>query len=154
MGQVIKFAAQQRKTRSAVALPKHPTVLIADDNDRLREILVQHLHHQGYRVRTAGDGKAALSILAKEEVHVLLLDLQLPELDGFTVLRHVRDERRGPFPHVIAMSRLSSGDQQEKAFALAADDFLAKPFFLTHLSARLRIFMCRYWPGNVPDQSA
>jgi DNA-binding response OmpR family regulator len=144
MGRVMKFAAQRMKTQSAVSLPKHPTVLIADDNEGLREILMHHLSRQGYRVRTARDGKAALATLAKEEIHVLLLDLQLPELDGFTVLRHVRDERRGPFPYVIVMSGRTSERDKEKAIALAADDYLAKPFFLAHLSARLRAFASHY----------
>ena len=77
---------------------------------------MHHLSRQGYRVRTASDGKATLATLAKEETHVLLLDLQLPELDGFTVLRHVRDERRGPFPYVIAMSCLPSEEPHKGRF--------------------------------------
>ncbi len=60
MGQVIRFPTQRRKTSSTVLLPTQPTILIADDNDGLRAILVQHLCYQGYRVRTARDGKARL----------------------------------------------------------------------------------------------
>lgn len=98
MGRVIKFPAQRRKTQSTVLLPKHPTILIADDNDVLREILVHYLSRQGYHVRTARDGKATLAILAKEEIQVLLLDLQLPELDGFTVCAMCGMSARDHFP--------------------------------------------------------
>jgi DNA-binding response OmpR family regulator len=128
--------------------------LIADDNEGLREILVHALNRQGYRVRTASDGKAVLAALIAEEIHLLLLDLTLPELDGFTVLRHIRDERRGLFPYVIVMSGLTSTAVQEKVYALAADDFLFKPFSLPHLSARLRAFENLSLPRESSDQSA
>jgi len=154
MGRVMKFAAQPIKTKPVVSLPKHPTVLIADDNDGLREILMHHLSRQGYRVCTASDGKTVLAALIAEEIHLLLLDLTLPELDGFAVLRHIREERRGPFPYVIVMSCLPSEEPRAKAYALAADDYLVKPFLLAHLSARLRTFASHYRQGELPDQSA
>lgn len=154
MGRVMKFAAQPVKTKPVVSLPKHPTVLIADDNEGLREILMHHLSRQGYRVRTASDGKAVLAALLAQEIHLLLLDLTLPELDGFAVLRHIRDERPGPFPYVVVMSGLASEAVQEKVYALAADDFLAKPFSLLHLSTRLRAFVSHYQQKERLEQSA
>lgn len=154
MGQVIRFPIGRTKIQSTTLLPEQPTILVADDNAMFRELLVYDLNRQGYQVRTVDNGKAVLAALLEEEIHVLLLDLKLPELDGFTVLRHVRDERRGPFPYVIVLSGLISEAVQEKIYALAADDFLAKPFSLPELSARLHAFVRHYRQGKLLDQSA
>ncbi len=154
MGRVISFPVGRTRVQSIDALPKQPTVVVVDDNAMFREILAYDLNRHGYCVRTAEDGKTALTILEKEEIHVLLLDLRLPDLDGFTVLRHVRDERSGPFPYVIVMSGLVADTVRERVYALAANDFLVKPFSFSTLAARLRVFVRRYRQGTLPEQSA
>jgi len=118
-------------------LPKKLTILLTEGNDTLRDIAARYLIRQGYHVRTASNGKAALAILTTEEVHLLLLDLTSPETDGFAVLQYVQGERLGRFPYIIVLSGVMTEDDRRKVQELGGNDYLPKPFLLSHLFERV-----------------
>ncbi|MBI3304283.1 MAG: response regulator [Deltaproteobacteria bacterium] len=139
MGQVIKFPSRgERAARSAGAPPPRKlTILLAEDHSSLRDIVGVYLMRQGYHIRTAGTGKAALEILRTEDVDLLLLDLMLPGLDGFEVLRRLREERGNSSPYVVVVSALTTEEDKKKVRELGSDDYLPKPFHLPHLLERI-----------------
>ena len=118
-------------------MPRQLTILVTEDNATLRDIVARYLVRQGYHVRTARNGKVALDILATEEVHLLLLDLRMPEIDGFAVLRQLGEKRRGRLPYVIVMSASAAEADRGKIEELRGDDYLPKPFLLSHLFERV-----------------
>jgi DNA-binding response OmpR family regulator len=139
MGQVIKFPSrEERAAREGAGEPlRKLTILLAEDHSSLRDIVSVYLMRQGYHVRTAGSGKTALDILVTEEVDLLLLDLMLPGLDGFEVLRRVREREDKAQPYVIVVSALTTEPDRKKAEELGCDDYLPKPFHLPHLLERV-----------------
>jgi DNA-binding response OmpR family regulator len=139
MGQVIKFPSrEERATRTGVDRPlRKLTILLAEDHSSLRDIVSVYLMRQGYHVRTAGSGQAALDVLEVEEVDLLLLDLMLPGVDGFEVLRRVRAKKTVAQPYVVVVSALTTEPDRKKAEELGCDDYLPKPFHLPHLLERV-----------------
>ncbi|HXG22049.1 MAG TPA: response regulator [Methylomirabilota bacterium] len=139
MAQVIKFPSrEERAARTATAKPlRKLTILLAEDHSSLRDIVGVYLMRQGYHVRTAGSGQNALDILAAEDVDLLLLDLMLPGMDGFEVLRRIREQRSDRLPYVVVVSALTTEADRKKAKELGCDDYLPKPFHLPHLLERV-----------------
>ncbi len=135
MGQVIKFPSREERTaRTGAEAPlRKLTILLAEDHSSLRDIVSVYLMRQGYHVRTAGSGKSALQILEAEDVDLLLLDLMLPGMDGFEVLRRLREKSEKAQPYVVVVSALTTDPDRKKAEELGCDDYLPKPFHLPHL---------------------
>ncbi len=121
------------------------TVLLVEDDDRLRRALALTLRARGYSVEDVGTGAAALSVLARHRVDVVVLDLGLPDLDGIDVIGRLRAEHTVP---VIVLS--ARRDQSDKVSALdaGADDYLTKPFGVDELLARLRAAVRRAGRGD------
>jgi DNA-binding response OmpR family regulator len=84
------------------------------------------------------DGQAALNILAEQEVDVVLLDLMLPRVDGFDVLRLLHERQPDPFPYVIVVSAAGTDEKRKKALELGADEYIPKPFKLARLVERIQ----------------
>jgi two-component system, OmpR family, KDP operon response regulator KdpE len=116
--------------------PVGPTVLIVEDDDETRRVLVRELEARGYRIEEAPDGRTALQRWEARRPDVVLLDLGLPDVDGLTVITRIR--RDATTPIVILSGRYA---EREKVAALerGADDYLTKPFGLEELNARLRV---------------
>jgi two-component system KDP operon response regulator KdpE len=112
------------------------SVLLVDDEPAIRRFLRLSFDAEGYRVEEAGDGKAALDILRANAPDLLILDLGLPGLDGFEVIRQLRD-LGSTIPIVVLSSRT---DEKGKVMALdlGADDYVTKPFGIDELQARIR----------------
>jgi two-component system response regulator AtoC len=102
------------------------TVLVIEDDDAARAPLCEFLGAAGYRVRAARDGAEALAAIADSPGDVVLLDLVMPEPDGFEVLRRIRE--RDPRLPVIVLSALSDTEDVVRAMKLGATDYLPKPF--------------------------
>ncbi len=115
-----------------------PCVLIADDEPPIRRFLRTSLSAQGFRVVEAVDGKSALDAAAQEKPDLVILDLGLPDMNGFDVIRALRVKSDVP---VIVLS--VRGDEQGKVAALdlGADDYVTKPFGMDELIARIRTAM-------------
>ena len=114
-------------------------VLVVDDEPLVRSSLARALDGHGYDVGVAKDGGEALAILAEAPADVVLLDLVMPGIDGFEVLRRLLDRSVAPVIPVIVVS--ARGDEADKiaALDLGADDYLTKPFGVGELLARLRV---------------
>ncbi len=112
------------------------TVLVIEDDDEARDALCEYLSTAGYRPRSARSGAEALAALASGPTDAVLLDLVIPEPDGFEVLRRFREhERHLP---VIVMSGLSEAENVVRAMKLGATDYLPKPFAVPELDLVLK----------------
>ena len=116
---------------------KNARIMIAEDNDYNRDILGRRLIKEGYDVVEAVNGRMALELLKTEKVDMILLDIMMPEMDGFQVLEILKaDEKLKNIP-VIVISALSEVDNAVKCIELGAEDHLPKPFSPTLLRARI-----------------
>jgi two-component system, OmpR family, KDP operon response regulator KdpE len=111
-------------------------VLVVDDEPAIRRFLRTSLTAQDYLVLEAEDGKAALDMLRRNAVDVLVLDLGLPGADGFEIIRSLR-EAGSALPIVVLSSRADEAGKV-KALDLGADDYVTKPFGMDELLARIR----------------
>jgi two-component system OmpR family response regulator len=116
-----------------------PTVLVVEDDGTIASAMAAHLRTAGFAPVEARDGREALARLASEAVDCCVLDLLLPELDGWEVLETMRG--RGDVTPVLAVSALGADAARARALAVGADDFLAKPFSMGELVAQVRDVM-------------
>jgi type IV pilus assembly protein PilB len=119
------------------------TVLLVEDEDQLRRVMKDLLEREGYRVVEARDGVAALEQVDRFAPDVLLLDLNLPGLDGYGVLSHLRSRPGTATLPVIVLTAKGDEDNEVRVLKLGADDFLTKPFRARALSARLETALAR-----------
>jgi DNA-binding response OmpR family regulator len=116
------------------------TILTADDDPQLLRLMARNLEFEGYEVLTASDGDLALKHINQYSPHLVLLDIMMPRMDGFTVCQKVREFSTVPI--IIVTARGQSGDIV-KALDLGADDYLIKPFSIDELRARVRAVLRR-----------
>jgi two-component system, OmpR family, response regulator MprA len=122
-------------------------ILVVDDDPGIAESLKRALTREGYAVRLAPDGQAALDAVADELPDAMILDVSMPKLDGLSVCRRLRAEGNR-VPILVLTARHSLGDRVAGLDA-GADDYLVKPFDLEELLARLRALMRRAAPDTV-----
>jgi len=128
--------------KEAAALRQRPDrrrpmrILIAEDDQVLADGLLRSLRASGYAVDQVGSGSEADAALASHEFDLVILDLGLPKLHGFEVLRKLR--ARGSAVPVLILTAADSVEQRVKGLDLGADDYMAKPFALQELEARAR----------------
>ncbi len=113
-----------------------PTVLVIDDEVQIRRLLRVTLEANGYKVIEAATGKDGLAEAAQRHPDVILLDLGLPDLDGLSVLKRLREWSQTP---VVILSVREGEDDKVAALDNGADDFVTKPFSSVELLARLRV---------------
>jgi two-component system KDP operon response regulator KdpE len=111
-------------------------VLLVDDEPAIRRFLRLSFDAEGYQVEEAGDGKAALDMLRTKAPDLLILDLGLPDLDGFEVIRQLRDF--GSSIPIVVLSSRTDEKGKVQALDLGADDYVTKPFGIDELLARTR----------------
>jgi CheY-like chemotaxis protein len=114
------------------SLTPHPSalrILVAEDNDFNAQLLGQLLGRRGHRVRVAANGREALALAEAGAYDLLLLDIHMPELDGFQVVGAIRERERTTGGHlpVIALTARSRPEDRERCLAVGMDDFLTKP---------------------------
>ncbi|PWU47961.1 hypothetical protein DLE60_34675 [Micromonospora globispora] len=114
-----------------------PTVLVVEDNPDLRAFLTSLLA-PAYRVLTAADGRAALDLTARELPDLVLTDVMMPRMDGFALLRALREDRRAAGVPVIVLSARAGEEAAVEGLQAGADDYLPKPFSSPELLARVR----------------
>jgi class 3 adenylate cyclase len=112
-------------------------ILVADDNEANREILSRRLAREGHRVLTAADGQAALDTVRRERVDLVLLDLVMPQLNGYEVLQQLKADPALRDIAVLMISSLDEMDSVVRCIELGADDYLSKPFNPVLLRARI-----------------
>jgi type II secretory ATPase GspE/PulE/Tfp pilus assembly ATPase PilB-like protein/CheY-like chemotaxis protein len=118
-------------------------VLLVDDEDSLRKVMRELLERDGYVVTEARDGVQALDQVDRVGPDIIVLDLNLPGLDGYGVLSHLRSRPATANIPVIVLTAKGDEDNEVRVFELGADDFLTKPFRARALSARLEAVLGR-----------
>src|SRR5437762_521057 len=118
-------------------------VLLVDDEDSLRKVMRDLLERDGYSVSEARDGVQALDQIDRVGPDIIVLDLNLPGLDGYGVLSHLRSRPATASIPVIVLTAKGDEDNEVRVFELGADDFLTKPFRARALSARLEAVLGR-----------
>ena len=116
-------------------------VLVADDDQEIREGIEIYLKNEGYDVLKAADGKEALELLEKNEVHLLILDIMMPNMDGITATFKIREVRNIP---IIMLSAKAEDSDKIHGLSVGADDYVTKPFHPMELMARVKSQLRRY----------
>jgi DNA-binding response OmpR family regulator len=111
------------------------TIMIVDDEKRLVSLVESYLSQEGYRVVTAGDGREALSKARKENPDLIILDVMMPEMDGYEFTENYRKEHKTPI--ILLTARVEEQDHVV-GLDLGADDYVTKPFRPRELMARVR----------------
>jgi DNA-binding response OmpR family regulator len=120
-----------------------PTILVADDEEDLRELVTYRLTRSGYQVIGAGDGLQALELAAERTPDLMVLDVMMPKLDGYELTRRVRAEAALRSIPVILLTARSQESDIDRGFEVGADDYLKKPFNPDELVARVRAVLGR-----------
>ncbi len=123
--------------------PAGTSVLLVDDEDQLRKVMKDLLEREGYEVTEAADGVQALDQVDRHAPDIIVLDLNLPGLDGYGVLNHLRSRPATSDIPVVVLTAHGDEESEVRVFELGADDFLSKPFRARALSARLQAVLSR-----------
>jgi diguanylate cyclase (GGDEF)-like protein len=129
----MKPEAQSPKTE-----PAQGRILVVDDNRDNAEIIATRLRFRGYEVEQAGTGEAALSAIRNGSPDLVLLDIMLPDIDGFEICRSVKGDSTLPFIPIILVTARDSTEDKIAGFDAGADDYLTKPIMFSELEARVR----------------
>ena len=157
IGQVI-VAARATDTQT-------PTLLIVDDDTDIQRILMLRMQQDGYRVIQAFNGAEALMAAQKHTFDLIILDLLLPDIDGFSVLGALRARNATATTPIILLSARDSAPEKVRGLQLGADDYVTKPFSPAELQARVRAALRRFereaganpstrLPGNIAIERA
>lgn len=119
---------------------KRATILVVDDDPHVLRLLGRNLELEGYNILEASNGEDALTQAEAHQPDLILLDVAMPRLDGFTVLQYLRARSHVP---VILLTASATDQEKVHGFALGADDYLTKPFRVEELLARLRAVLRR-----------
>ncbi|MCG7334884.1 response regulator transcription factor [Sporosarcina sp. ACRSM] len=116
-------------------------VLVADDDQDIRNGIEIYLKNEGYEVLKAADGQEALALLEANDVHLLILDIMMPNMDGITATFKIREVRNIP---IIMLSAKAEDSDKIHGLSVGADDYVTKPFHPMELMARVKSQLRRY----------
>ena len=116
------------------------TILVVDDKKSLRDLVKAYLTQEGFRVVTADSGRTALHVARHEKPDLILLDIMMPEMDGYEFIRIYTKEKDTPI--ILLTARLEESDRV-LGLELGADDYVTKPFSMRELVARIRAVLRR-----------
>ncbi len=121
-----------------VAADRTSNVLVVDDLEANGRLMERLLSRDGYRLRIARDGQAALDAVAEEHPDVILMDVLMPKLDGFEACRRIKDNPATRLIPVVLVTALADTNSRIRGLEVGADDFISKPFSEPELRARVR----------------
>lgn len=124
-------------------------VLVVDDDREIVGAIVRLLQHEGISALSAYNGKEAVELLRQEEIHLIILDIMMPEMDGISATIQIRNERNIP---IILLSAKTEESDKILGLSVGADDYVTKPFSPPELMARVRSQLRRYM--NLGDYTA
>jgi DNA-binding response OmpR family regulator len=129
---------------------KKTLVLVVDDDIRILRMMKRMLELEGFQTTVASSGESALKMFEKETPDLILLDIMMPDMDGYTVCQRVREFSQVPIIMVTA-----KGDDKEKVAGLniGADDYVTKPFSASEMAARVRAVLRRLGSQNRPVEA-
>ena len=116
-------------------------ILICDDDKDIVSALTIYLTNPEYRILSAGNGKAALDMIRKEEIHLILLDIMMPQMDGITAMVKIRETSNVP---IILLTAKSEDSDKILGLNVGADDYITKPFNPLEVVARVNSQLRRY----------
>jgi len=125
-------------------------LLVVDDEPNIRDLLAASLRFAGFAVVTAGDGRTALRLAESEQPDLIVLDVMLPDMDGYTVTRQLRE--RGQAAPVLFLTAKDATEDKVHGLTVGGDDYVTKPFSLEEVVARIRAVL-RRGRANEPDQA-
>jgi two-component system OmpR family response regulator len=132
-------------THDRVVSPVSGRVLVVDDEANITDLVATALRYEGFEVATAVSGRAALNEVETNRPDLLILDVMLPDLDGFEVARRIRqDGRRVP---ILFLTAKDATEDKVRGLTLGGDDYVTKPFSLEELIARVRAVLRRMAEG-------
>ncbi len=123
-------------------------ILVVDDEDNIRRAIKDYGTALGYYVTGVGDGLQAIDIIKQQEFDIVILDLMMPQLDGFSTCKRIKEIKDIP---VIFLSARTMEDDKLYGFELGADDYVTKPFSVKELMARVKAILERH---NVANNSS
>ena len=132
------------------AIPE-ASLLVVEDEPNIRELLATSLRFAGFEVTTAADGQSALESASAHSPDLVVLDVMLPDMDGFEVTRRLRESGR-LLPIVFVTAR-DSVEDKIKGLTVGGDDYVTKPFSLEEVVARVRALLRRHAPSDIDDGS-
>ena len=121
--------------------PTPPRILVVDDEENISYVVATAVRLEGFEVQTAEAGRSAIAQVAEFRPDLVVLDVMLPDLDGFEVCRRLRDA--GESVPVIFLTARDETEDRVKGLTIGADDYLTKPFSIEELIARIRIILRR-----------
>src|SRR5438552_17689235 len=133
-------AARIAKMEQLAARTASRLVLVVDDDQKIVQLVRAYLEREGFAVKTAGDGRTALALIAESAPDLIVLDVMLPELDGMSVARRVREESDVP---ILMLSARGAVADRIQGIAEGADDYLPKPFSPAELVVRVKAILRR-----------
>ncbi len=153
----VSLALSEGSTATAIALPittdetsaagtaptsQRPLILIAEDNQANIDTLFSYLEMHGYQLLIARDGQEAIALTQTHSPDLILMDIQMPGVDGLAAIQTIRqDLNLGQIP-IIALTALAMEGDRERCLAVGANDYLAKPIKLKHLTMTIRQLLC------------
>lgn len=129
----------------------NPTVLVVDDDPEIVSAITKLLELEGYSVLQAYDGMEALDVLARNKVHLILMDLMMPRVDGLSAVMHIRKTRNIP---IIILSARTEDSDKILGLNVGADDYVAKPYNPMELLARVGSQLRRYFRLGASEEQA
>ncbi|CEP94532.1 two-component response regulator [[Clostridium] sordellii] len=119
---------------------KNKNILVIEDDSNIQELIVEFLSAEGYNVKSANDGIEGIQTFKKEEFDLVILDVMMPNLDGYGVCKMIRQSSNIP---IIFLTALDQESDQIKGFDLMCDDYITKPFSFTLLIKRVEAVLRR-----------
>jgi len=135
------FSGQEVIAMATATAENAQRILVVDDESSISDLISTSLRFVGFDVRTAANGAQALQIAEEFKPHAMVLDVMLPDLDGFEVCKKIRNE--GVETGVLFLTAKDGMDDKVKGLTLGGDDYMTKPFSLEELVARLRALLRR-----------
>lgn len=113
------------------------SLLIVDDNAMNRDMLARRLEREGYRITTAAGGEEALKLVLEQDFDLVLLDILMPDIDGYKVLEHLKADARTREIPVVMLTAVHEMDSVVRCFEMGVEDYLTKPFNIPFVKSRI-----------------
>ncbi len=149
----VEIIEQVEKALEPVEAPGNVHVLLVEDQPLNQQLAKKLISDFGFTTETAFNGKAAVELLRTETFDIVLMDLQMPEMDGYDATKIIREKLRLDIP-IIALTAHSSAGEREKCFALGMNDYLIKPFRAQELYFKIVSAVRKKVSGNIPAEES
>lgn len=127
-------------------------ILVIDDDEAVNELVKINLELSGYKVFSAKDGVSGFAVAKQEQPDLIILDVMMPDVDGYTVAKRIRENKEIKDTPIIMLTALGMLEDKVKGFDIGVDDYLVKPFEIEELKVRIRALLKR--TDKIPESAA